>query len=650
MQYKNSLSFYFSLFLFKLFFQVHTKEEKVIIMKRLKKTLFFLFFLGLTLLILCYGYAMLHPLQLDQQRKNITIYDRQQHVMYESNFKKNMEWANIEEIPSIIQDACISVEDKRFYSHMGFDPIRIGKALLSNLANKQVVQGGSTITQQYAKNLFLTNEQTISRKIQEFFYSARLEMQYSKEDILEGYLNTIYYGHGIYGIQSAAKFFFDLPLNQLSIAQIAMLIGIPNGPSLYSPFLNLEQSLQRQKLMLEVMYQNQVISEEEYTQAKQEELTFAQSKPQKDAGIAQYYIDAVLAQLQEVSFEYDDEIRVYTYYDETVQSALHNAIVSHMDMNDEFELSAVILEPFTSHIMAMNGGKNYTLSQYNRALYSKRQAASTIKPLLYYNALSQGFTPSTTFISQATTFQINDQEEYTPANYKDNYPNKEISMIHAISLSDNIYAVKTHLFLGMDTLKDSLQSFGIQHPNANPSDALGTVDVSILELTSIYNTFAGEGLYQKPQMISHIIQNDEVILQNEDRPKRLLERDETLILSQLLTSTYDEKNIAHSMPTLYGSVPPFTTAVKSGTSDFDAVVVGYNPEYTIGIWSGFDDNRQLDPMYFETAKKIYKDCFTALYEDDSAPWYSLSEDLMEVRVNPISGKEDANGSIYWYKR
>ena len=222
-------------------------------MKWFRRIIFGSIFFILTAFILLYTYAFIDRLPLDEQRKNITIYDCNGNVMYESNFKKNMQWTSIDDIPEFIQDAFISVEDKRFYYHAGFDPVRIIKALSTNLVHGDILQGGSTITQQYAKNLFLTNEQTVSRKIQEFFYATRLEMQYSKKDILEGYLNTAYFGHGIYGIQSAAHYFFDSDMKDLSVGETAMLVGIPNGPSIYSPYLHKENAIKRQHLILKLM-------------------------------------------------------------------------------------------------------------------------------------------------------------------------------------------------------------------------------------------------------------------------------------------------------------------------------------------------------------------------------------------------------------
>ena len=205
-------------------------------MKLWKRVLLTVIFIFLSLYCLLYGYALFHHLSLDEQRKNITLYDINGEVLDELNFKKNMSWTPLEDIPQFLQDAVVSVEDKRFYTHAGIDPIRITKALAQNIAHGHIVEGGSTITQQYAKNLFLTNEQTLVRKMHELLYAMRLEMQYSKQEILEGYLNTAYFGHGIYGIQAAADYFFNtslsinLPLHKVlcsSVSQTVQVFTLP---------------------------------------------------------------------------------------------------------------------------------------------------------------------------------------------------------------------------------------------------------------------------------------------------------------------------------------------------------------------------------------------------------------------------------------
>lgn len=619
-------------------------------MKRIRKLVFGMIFALLTLIVCVYAYALFNRLPLDEQRKNITIYDVNGDIIYESNFKKNMQWTSIDDIPEFVQDAFVSVEDKRFYYHAGFDPVRITKALGTNLIHGDIRQGGSTITQQYAKNLFLTNEQTLSRKVQEFFYAARLEMQYSKKDILEGYLNTVYFGHGVYGVNAAAEYFFDKKLNQLSIAETAMLIGIPNGPSIYSPFLHKDNAIKREHLILEVLKNNGVITSKQYEAAKKEKLKLSTNVNISTYGIDEYYIDAVIQELSKLNIDLNREIHVHTYYDPKVQMQLSNAVTKHVDLSSELEVAGIITQPFTGNVMAMVGGKDYTISQYNRAIYSSRQVASTIKPLLYYCALQQGFTPSTQFTSQKTTFRVSDDEEYAPANYGNVYANGKISMINAISLSDNIYAVKTQLFLGVDTLHNALLDFNIRQSSPNPSEALGTVNMSLLELSRIYNTFASEGLYVKPALISHITSGNDVVYKREVQPKRLLQRDETLILNQMMTSTFDIRNKSYNFPSMYGHEPDITVAAKSGTSDWDSLVMGFNPEYTVGIWSGFDDNRELEKQYYTISKDIFKDTFNGLYKKRKGVWYQPSDGIQEKRVNPITGTEDSEGSVYWFKK
>ena len=599
----------------------------------------FTFFVGVLF------YARFDELELYEKRSSITMYDIHGNVLYETNFKKNIHWTTLDEIPKQIQKQVLAVEDKRFYHHIGFDPFRIGKALISNMRHGEITQGGSTITQQYAKNLFLNNEQTMKRKVSEILYALRMEMQYDKDEILEGYLNTLYYGHGVYGIANAALFFFSTPLKELSTAQVATLIAIPNGPSIYSPLISSENALKRRNLVLSVLEKQKLISQKEYQQAIKEEMQLQINAHNDTDGSEQYYIDAVIASLKELEIDLDQPLQVYTNYDPMIQKALNDALKGKIKPSNAMEVSAVILEPFTFHVSAIVGGKDYTLSSYNRALYTKRQIASTVKPLLYYTALQHGFTPSTTFISQPTTFQIDEQQTYAPTNFRDRYPYKEISMIHAISVSDNIYAEKTHLFLGMETLAKALSSFHIEDVEANPSLALGTVQMSALQLGTIYNTFASEGLYMEPSFVNKVSDSDgKILYEHQEKPKRLLQRDETLILNQMLTATYDSLNIAHTLPTLLDGVPNTTVAGKSGTSDYDALVAGFNPEYCITVWTGNDDHSILNDEYFTIAKQIWKDAFTALYPNGNGPWYKRSDCLEERIVNPISGKESAQGS------
>lgn len=617
-------------------------------MKKAAKITAWILFILVSAILLIYTYALIAPLSLSEQRHHITLYDRNGDILYESNFDEDMEWTDLEDIPQQVQDAFVAVEDRRFYLHMGFDPIRIVSALRNNM-HSDTLQGGSTITQQYAKNLFLTNEQTLQRKIEEFFYAVRLEMHYSKADILEGYLNTLYFGHGIYGISEASSYYFGKDMDELSAGELAMLVGVVNGPGAFSPYLHYENAISRQQTVLQVLKDEQVIDEAAYEEAMNEELVILDHRDdEQEDDIRAYYIDAVLAELSAMNLT-KDQLDVYTYFDPQASRALYLSLQENLGSDSEMQAAAVILEPFTDHILAMAGGKSYTESQYNRALHAERQIASTIKPLLYYCALQQGFTPSTTFISQPTTFQLGDNETYAPGNYGDQYPYREISMINAIGMSDNIYAVKTHLFLGTQTLQHALAQYGITADD-NASLALGTVSLNVCELASIYNSFASEGLYAQPQLISGIRSKETWIMQDETQMKQLLKRDETLMLSQLLTATYDPKNITYAYPSMLGSAPDVPTAVKSGTSDWDSLCAGYNPQYTLVIWSGYDDNRTLEKADMSHARKIFQVTFDRLYEGREGPWYERPDTLEERRVDPVSGEPSSQGSVYWYKK
>lgn len=617
-------------------------------MKKAAKITAWILFILVSAILLIYTYALIAPLSLSEQRHHITLYDRNGDILYESNFGEDMEWTDLEDIPQQVQDAFVAVEDRRFYLHMGFDPIRIVSALRNNM-HSDTLQGGSTITQQYAKNLFLTNEQTLQRKIEEFFYAVRLEMHYSKADILEGYLNTLYFGHGIYGISEASSYYFGKDMDELSAGELAMLVGVVNGPGAFSPYLHYENAISRQQTVLQVLKDEQVIDEAAYEEAMNEELVILDHRDdEQEDDIRAYYIDAVLAELSAMNLT-KDQLDVYTYFDPQASRALYLSLQENLGSDSEMQAAAVILEPFTDHILAMAGGKSYTESQYNRALHAERQIASTIKPLLYYCALQQGFTPSTTFISQPTTFQLGDNETYAPGNYGDQYPYREISMINAIGMSDNIYAVKTHLFLGTQTLQHALAQYGITADD-NASLALGTVSLNVCELASIYNSFASEGLYAQPQLISGIRSKETWIMQDETQMKQLLKRDETLMLSQLLTATYDPNNITYAYPSMLGSAPDVPTAVKSGTSDWDSLCAGYNPQYTLVIWSGYDDNRTLEKADMSHARKIFQATFDRLYEGREGPWYERPDTLEERRVDPVSGEPSSQGSVYWYKK
>ncbi|MGN1344465.1 MAG: transglycosylase domain-containing protein [Traorella sp.] len=595
---------------------------------------------GFLVFYLC---AFLFPLDILSALNRVTIYDIHDDVIYESNFSKRVFWYRLEDYPLELVDFIVEIEDQRFYEHSGFDGIRILKALYNNILQGSIVEGGSSISQQMAKNMFLSNEQTLSRKIKELFYAVQMEMQYSKETILEGYLNTLYFGHGIYGFHDASEYYFDMPLEDCSVAQMVMMIGIINGPSIYSPYINYEASMNKTRTLIQYLYDNKQLDKTTYEKAIQENIILSTQTHQNDPN--SYYIQAVLDQYQSMNIK-KQNIAIYTTYDPTIQKALSESI-SQNASKDECETSGIILNPENGAIYALAGGKDAIISEYLRPLYSKRQVGSTIKPLLYYEALLYGFTPATQFHSSPTSFQIDDTSVYAPTNFDKRYSYRDISMINAISLSDNIYAMKTHMFLGENVLSDALEMFDI-HVKPLPSIALGTCEMSLFELTSIYNTFANMGYYTKPSFIEAIYQDNELIYENPYQSQKYLKEDETLLLNQMLTSPYDIKNKTVSYPTLYNLEPNVKIAVKSGTSDFDSLIVGFNTEYTIGIWSGFDDGRFLESKYYNISKLSLRDTFNKIYQNQEGGWYNMTPNIEARIVDPITGETSLLGSEYWF--
>ena len=586
-----------------------------------------------------------------KEESSLVMYDINDEVFYESRYLQNSNWTTSENIPSLIKDCTVSVEDKRFYDHFGIDPIRLTKALITNIKQQSIVQGGSTITQQMIKNLFLTQSQTMQRKVTEMYMSFNAEMNYSKDFILETYLNTIYYGHGVYGVTNAATYFFDKELDELNIAEVAMLVGIPNSPNNYSPFINFDKSKKRQKIVLNVLLNNEEISASEYEQALNTPLVLTTKEVRDEKQISGYFKDEVIRQCKEKNLcNAQQDILIHTTYNPLYQQYLQDSINKYTKDSDQ-QVAGILIEPFTFNVMAISGGKEYGESQYNRALSSSRQVGSTIKPLLYYLALDQGFTPSTTLTSTPTSFRIDEQVIYTPENYLELYTDAPISLTHAISTSDNIYAVKTHLMLGTESLLGALEAFDIKQDMATPSMALGTTDFPLIDLAKIYNTFASVGLYDEVSFIEKIVDvnNDELYVREQDL-KQLLKVDETLVLTSLLRAPFDIKNLNVSAPSLLSYEPFTTVAAKSGSSDWDSLIAGYNPQLTMVVWNGYDENQPLTTGdERKISKQIFRNVFNTIYpKNHTGPWYEKNDNIMEVKIDPISGEIDNNGSKYWF--
>ena len=606
--------------------------------------------------IAVYTYCFITPKLEINKSQSYYLYDNKNELVFQTNDN----WIPLDKINKNLINATIATEDKYFYKHIGFDYLRIAKAMITNIINRDKGEGASTITQQYARNLFLNFEKTWKRKIDEAKLACELEVHYTKDEILEGYLNTINYG-GIYGIESASQYYFGKSASDLSIAEASMLAGIPQSPNNFSPVKNYNLAKERQKVVLLMMKKNKVITEEEYNTALNTNIIIVGKEKTSNLTSINYFRDAVLEELNSLSeipssLIETGGLKIYTTLDTGAQEDLETAVYSYINDETKIETAAIMMDPNTGGVMALIGGNNYNSSQFNRATGSKRQVGSTMKPLLYYTALESGFTASSSFTSEKTTFTFAGDKTYSPKNYNDNYANGPISMAAAISYSDNVYAVKTHLFLGENMLINTAKRIGITSElTPIPSLALGTEEISLIEMTTGYSTFANLGYKVNPHFIKKVEDaKGNVLYENKEEKEAVLNSSLTFILNEMLTTTYNKNFIDYNYPTLISLLPNITHkyAIKSGTTDTDLWIMGYNQNAVLGVWNGYDDNSKINSSDNSYHKNIWIDTMEAYFKEHEASWYNIPDNVVGVLVNPITGiitnENDEKKEMFFY--
>ncbi len=619
------------------------KQRKKIIINRILRwvvgiSTFIFIGIVITFCIITYNLNYTMP-----QITNIELYDSTgvKYLSYSNNKKQS--YVKIDKISPYVKKAFISIEDKRFYQHHGIDIIRIGGAIVANLKSNGISEGGSTITQQYVKTLFLNSEQTFKRKIHEAMIAIKFESIYTKDEILEGYLNAIYFDHGIYGIEDASLFYFNKHSLNLTLKESAILAAIPKGPTIYSPIKNRIKNEERANLILDEMYHDNVITENDYRKALKEKPNIVGINPNTEATNAPYFQDAVIKELNNfpdiLNVAYKG-LRIYT----TLDSKLYQTMVTSIENripNTDIEVACYAIDPQNGHVLALIGGKNYEKSSYNRAISSSRQPGSTIKPFLYLSALENGFTQATTFKSEPTTF-FYQGNAYSPTNFSKIYADMDISMLYAIATSDNIYAMKTHLFLGPDVLAKTLRRFDFSGdiPNNLPSLALGTKEVSVRELTEGYATLANLGTKVTPTMITKIETFDgEILYETRTKKKKIANEDDVYLLTEAMTSIFDTRMTYNIRPTgaTISSLLSHTYAGKSGSTDTDNWMVGYNQDIVACVWTGYDDNRVIEKTSdLRFGKYIWADIMEG-YQKNDGTWYETPNDVISIDLNPITG-------------
>lgn len=557
---------------------------------------------------------------------------------------------DINKVPQNLQNAFIAAEDNRFYEHIGIDPIGIFRAIFANLTNRGIAQGGSTITQQLAKNAFLSQEQTLKRKIQEAMLALEIEHKYSKKEILEMYMNQIYFGQGAYGIQTAAKTYFNKDVNELSLTQCAMLAGLPKSPNYYSPFNNLNEAKKRKNVVLDQMVKYGYVSAAEAEDAKNQDLGLSKSQQAKEADEYASFIDYVS---QQVAKKYGDDalykegLKIYTTMDVDKQHAavraMRNLPNNYTDENGltQPQAALVSIDPKTGHILAMVGGRGQ--DSFNRASMAVRQPGSAFKPFVYLTALQHDMTPDTTMKDQPVTYG-----GWSPKNAGGSYSGA-MSLSDALAHSVNTIAVQLADEVGTKNIIANAKKMGITTLDAkddNLAMALGglTRGVTPLEMASAYGTFANKGVHVKPTAIVKIL----------DRNGNVLEDSSTLEKEETKTRVMSERE-AYEMTTMLEGVIDHGTgraaaisrpaAGKTGTTDDnkDAWFVGYTPDIVTAVWIGDDTGaHSLGDIYGGTVPaEIWRDYMSSATSDESGGDFSAPSGMERRKETASSNKSSS---------
>ena len=523
------------------------------------------------------------------------IYDGQSDVVTRLHGVQDRTWVSISELQPSTVYAFISAEDARFFEHEGVDVIRIAGAIVADIKAGSYVQGASTISQQLIKLSHLTSEKTISRKAEEAALAYEMERQYSKGDILEMYLNYVYFGGGYYGIEAAAEGYFGVHASDLTLDQSAMLAGILKSPSGYAPHINYAASINRRNNILRLMRDYGYITDDEKKQASARRPTILHDKREEYSG---YYTDAVTKSAAALmGITVDELIRggysIYSAMDSDIQHYCEEMFKNgELFPAEDSEAAIVVLEPSTGMVVAMVGGRSYTGGiSFNRATDIRRQPGSVIKPVIAYAPAFEylNYTAADMILDEETTFA-----DYTPSNYGNKYYGW-VTVREAVTKSLNVPAVKTLSEVGVERAKDFAKRCGIEFDDKDDSLALAlggfTYGVSPLQIAGAYSCFASGGIYNTPTLIKKITdRNGLTVYEYRQDSRRVMSEANAYILTSMLKSVVTE-GTGHRLNTLDIPIAGKTGTVGLANGNRDAWMAGYTPEYTAVVWQGYDSDR-----------------------------------------------------------
>ncbi|HMF95268.1 MAG TPA: PBP1A family penicillin-binding protein [Vicinamibacterales bacterium] len=563
--------------------------------------------------------------------------------------------------PTLIQ-AVLAIEDQRFYQHHGFDLVRIGSAALTNIRHGRRAQGGSTITQQLARQSFLTPDKTFHRKLQELVLADRIERLYTKEQILELYLNKVYFGDGLYGVEAASQGYFGRRASELPVAEAATLAGLVKSPSSYAPTVSMERALQRRNLVLQAMLETGAIDKQTWQKARATKIalhdTLRAGEPH-----GQYFKEQVRRELvdrfgwQRV---YQGGLRVYSTIDMPMQIAAENAIAEHVKTieqkraawqarraaasktpgatpgePDVLQAALVSMDPASGHVSVMVGGRDFAESHFNRAVQAHRQPGSAFKPFVYATALEAGFSPA------SVVDHLDDpidtlQGAYVPED--EHSSASSMTLRTALRTSSNRAAVRLLQEVGIRRTVESAKAMGIGDVPAVPSLALGSGEVTLQSMTAAYAAFANHGLVPQPILIRRVEDQDgNVLYQAEESSTRAVSEVTAFLMSTMLADVVNA-GTGNRARQLGFTLP---AAGKTGTTnDFkDAWFIGYTPKLVTGVWVGFDEPRTILPNGFaaDVAVPVWAKFMKVATSDQKPEWITPPAGVTTATVCRLSG-------------
>lgn len=568
------------------------------------------------------------------------IYDKNGEKIANLFEEEHRYYAPFSQIPPKAVEALLAIEDTTFFEHNGINVDAIFRAFVKDIKAGKMVEGASTITQQLVKNTLLTREKKISRKIKEILYSLKLEQQLSKEDILERYLNEIYYGHGYYGIKTAALGYFRKDLDNLTLKEIAILVGLPKAPSTYAPTKNYEISMGRANRVVTRMYELGWIDEDEYKQSlKESPKVYDDTLTQNTAP---YVVDEIVRNAKEYGIEdiKTGGYKIYTTIDtklqESAQKSLSDAYnmaverasarskkkkptqITQPDDTNSTQIkeksvlngALISLDSKTGDILAMVGGVDYKVSQYNRATQGKRLPGSAFKPFIYQVALDMGYSGATELADVAKTYTYKQNgvlQKWQPKNYEKNFEGL-ITLREALVHSRNLATINLVEEIGLNPLIKELGKFGITNLPQNLSISLGTIALSPLEYSKYFSSFANNGVQVEPNLVERIEKNNNIIYEKQIKTKPITKDTQSYIMTTIL------QDVIKNGTGRQAKVDGLEVAGKTGTTNnnIDGWFVGYSPTIETVIWFGNDDNTPMNSL--ETGGRIAAPAFSSYYK------------------------------------